>query len=105
MDHVQRRGADEFPAATGEPDVPTISFMGRVDPLKDLHTLIRAFALVREEIPEARLRIFGARRRSTGLPRAASGSIEELGLTARRAWRAGSATRCDAPTTRAASSR
>ncbi|HEY0002590.1 MAG TPA: DUF3492 domain-containing protein, partial [Actinoplanes sp.] len=51
----------EFPAATAEPEVPTISFMGRVDPLKDLHTLIRAFALVRTEIPAARLRIFGGR--------------------------------------------
>ena len=50
---------DEFPAATSEPPVPTIAFMGRVDPLKDLHTLIRAFALVRKQIPEARLRIFG----------------------------------------------
>ncbi|MGA5300231.1 GT4 family glycosyltransferase PelF [Nucisporomicrobium flavum] len=49
----------DFPAATSEPDVPTIAFMGRVDPLKDLHTLIRAFALVRAEIPAARLRIFG----------------------------------------------
>ncbi len=39
--------------------MPTISFMGRIDPLKDLHTLIRAFALVRAEIPAARLRIFG----------------------------------------------
>ncbi|GAA3348335.1 GT4 family glycosyltransferase PelF [Amorphoplanes nipponensis] len=50
---------EEFPAATTEPELPTISYMGRVDPLKDLHTLIRAFALVRAEIPEARLRIFG----------------------------------------------
>jgi glycosyltransferase involved in cell wall biosynthesis len=49
----------EFPAATSEPTVPTITFMGRIDPLKDLHTLIRAFALVRAEIPAARLRIFG----------------------------------------------
>jgi glycosyltransferase involved in cell wall biosynthesis len=49
----------EFPAATSEPQVPTISFMGRIDPLKDLHTLIRAFAVVREQIPAARLRIFG----------------------------------------------
>jgi glycosyltransferase involved in cell wall biosynthesis len=72
---------DEFPAATSEPDVPTISFMGRVDPLKDLHTLIRAFALVREEIPEARLRIFG------GTPavnrvyhQSCEKLIEELGL-------------------------
>jgi glycosyltransferase involved in cell wall biosynthesis len=50
---------EEFPAAASEPMVPTISFMGRIDPLKDLHTLIRAFALVRKEIPNARLRIFG----------------------------------------------
>ena len=49
----------DFPAATSEPEVPTISFMGRIDPLKDLHTLIRAFALVREQVPAARLRIFG----------------------------------------------
>jgi polysaccharide biosynthesis protein PelF len=49
----------DFPAATSEPAVPTIAFMGRVDPLKDLHTLIRAFAIVREKIPAARLRIFG----------------------------------------------
>ncbi|WP_306204086.1 GT4 family glycosyltransferase PelF [Actinoplanes sp. RD1] len=49
----------EFPAATSEPAVPTISFMGRIDPLKDLHTLIRAFAIVRERMPAARLRIFG----------------------------------------------
>ncbi|MEX5294536.1 GT4 family glycosyltransferase PelF [Kocuria sp. CPCC 205268] len=42
-----------------EPSVPTISFVGRIDPLKDLETLISAFALVREEVPEARLRIFG----------------------------------------------
>lgn len=49
----------EFPVARGEPDVPTIVFMGRVDPIKDLHTLIRAFALVRAEIPNARLRMFG----------------------------------------------
>ncbi|MFI9642199.1 GT4 family glycosyltransferase PelF [Micromonospora sp. NPDC051925] len=73
---------DEFPPAAGEPDVPTISFMGRIDPLKDLHTLIRAFALVRVEIPNARLRIFG------GTPAANKvyhesclALIEELGLT------------------------
>ncbi len=50
---------DAFPSAEAEPDVPTVAFMGRIDPLKDLHTLIRAFALVRERIPGARLRIFG----------------------------------------------
>ncbi|QFZ18350.1 GT4 family glycosyltransferase PelF [Saccharothrix syringae] len=68
-----RNGADEgrvrtmyngidpevFPVAPGEPDEPTIVFVGRVDPLKDLHTLIRAFRIVRSELPEARLRVFG----------------------------------------------
>jgi glycosyltransferase involved in cell wall biosynthesis len=42
-----------------EPEVPTLSFVGRIDPLKDLHTLVRAFALVREKVPSARLRLFG----------------------------------------------
>ena len=42
-----------------EPSVPTLSFVGRIDPLKDLHTLVRAFALVRENLPTARLRLFG----------------------------------------------
>jgi len=49
-----------FPAVTGEPAVPTISWVGRIDPIKDLETLIRAFALVVEKMPEARLRIFGS---------------------------------------------
>jgi glycosyltransferase involved in cell wall biosynthesis len=49
----------EFPVAQGEPDVPTIVFVGRIDPLKDLHTLIRAFGEVRRALPEARLRVFG----------------------------------------------
>ncbi|WP_329180977.1 GT4 family glycosyltransferase PelF [Streptomyces sp. NBC_01477] len=48
-----------FPLAGPEPEVPTLTWAGRIDPIKDLETLIRAFALVREEIPEARLRIFG----------------------------------------------
>jgi glycosyltransferase involved in cell wall biosynthesis len=42
-----------------EPEVPTISWVGRVDPLKDLETLIAAFALVREKLPTAVLRLFG----------------------------------------------
>ncbi|MFF9031639.1 GT4 family glycosyltransferase PelF [Streptomyces iakyrus] len=48
-----------FPAAGPEPDVPTLSWAGRVDPIKDLETLIRAFALVRARLPHARLRLFG----------------------------------------------
>lgn len=48
-----------FRPAGDEPDVPTLVFVGRIDPLKDLVTLIRAFALVRESLPQARLRMFG----------------------------------------------
>ncbi|MFI6108371.1 GT4 family glycosyltransferase PelF [Streptomyces sp. NPDC051310] len=50
---------DEFPAAGPEPGSPTLSWAGRVDPIKDLETLIRAFALVREQVPGAALRLFG----------------------------------------------
>jgi glycosyltransferase involved in cell wall biosynthesis len=50
---------ESFPPQTEEPDVPTISWVGRVDPLKDLVTLIDAFALVRRSLPTARLRLFG----------------------------------------------
>ena len=50
---------DDFPMAQGEPADPTIVYVGRIDPLKDLHTLIRAFAIVRERVPTARLRMFG----------------------------------------------
>jgi polysaccharide biosynthesis protein PelF len=49
-----------FPVLTEEPDVPTISWVGRIDPVKDLETLLRAFSLVVNEIPDARLRIFGS---------------------------------------------
>jgi polysaccharide biosynthesis protein PelF len=48
-----------FPPVEAEPDVPTVTWAGRIDPIKDLGTLIEAFALVHKEIPEARLRLFG----------------------------------------------
>jgi glycosyltransferase involved in cell wall biosynthesis len=48
-----------FPPAGPEPGQPTLSWAGRVDPIKDLETLIRAFALVRDRLPDARLRLFG----------------------------------------------
>ncbi|MFI5906406.1 GT4 family glycosyltransferase PelF [Dactylosporangium sp. NPDC051541] len=50
---------DRFPPLTTEPDAPVISWVGRVDPLKDLETLIRALAIVRESIPDARLHLAG----------------------------------------------
>ncbi|MBC2874374.1 MULTISPECIES: GT4 family glycosyltransferase PelF [Streptomyces] len=56
-----------FPPAGPEPEVPTLSWAGRVDPIKGLDTLIRAFALVTQRVPEARLRLFG------GTPRGGEG--------------------------------
>lgn len=50
----------EFTIAQSEPEVPTLSWLGRIDPIKDLHTLIRAFSLVWAELPAARLRLFGS---------------------------------------------
>jgi glycosyltransferase involved in cell wall biosynthesis len=49
-----------FPAVDGEPAVPTISWVGRIDPIKDLETLLRAFAQVHRDLPAARLRLFGS---------------------------------------------
>ncbi len=48
-----------FPAVETEPDVPTVSWIGRVDPLKDVVNLIESFAGVRSVIPDAKLRLFG----------------------------------------------
>ena len=48
-----------FPAAEDEPDLPTICWVGRVDPLKDLETLIKGFQLVAKKVPQAKLRMFG----------------------------------------------
>lgn len=50
----------DFPASESEPPVPTISWAGRVDPVKDLETLLLAFSLVHRQMPEARLRMFGS---------------------------------------------
>jgi polysaccharide biosynthesis protein PelF len=51
---------DAFPEAGMEPEAPTLSWLGRIDPIKDLHTLVRAFAMVRTEMPTALLRLFGS---------------------------------------------
>ncbi|MFJ6868002.1 GT4 family glycosyltransferase PelF [Streptomyces termitum] len=48
-----------FPEAGPEPAVPTLSWCGRIDPIKDLETLLRAYAINRAELPELRLRLFG----------------------------------------------
>jgi glycosyltransferase involved in cell wall biosynthesis len=48
-----------FPVATADPALPTLVFVGRIDPLKDIETLLRSFAEVRATLPDARLRMFG----------------------------------------------
>jgi polysaccharide biosynthesis protein PelF len=50
---------DRYPSLDAEPAEPTIAWVGRIDPLKDLETLIRAFGLVRSALPHAMLRLFG----------------------------------------------
>lgn len=72
----------DFPIAQGEPDHPTIVFVGRIDPLKDLHTLIRAFAIVRAQLPDARLRMFGpVTAENEGYHSSCVRLVEELGLS------------------------
>ena len=51
--------APSFGAPSTLPESPTIAWVGRIDPLKDVKTMLRAFALVREEMPDAKLRMFG----------------------------------------------
>jgi len=72
----------DFPAAEGEPEEPTIVFVGRIDRLKDLHTLIRAFGVVRESLPNARLRMYGpVTKENEEYFRSCVELVEYLGLT------------------------
>ncbi len=48
-----------FPVPPTEPAAPTLVWVGRVDPLKDVETLLRAFARIRTMVPDCRLRLFG----------------------------------------------
>ncbi|OII65825.1 glycosyl transferase [Streptomyces sp. CC53] len=75
-----------FPPAGPEPDAPTLSWAGRVDPIKDLETLIRALAVVRERLPDARLRLFG------GTPRGGEAYRERCEALAADLGQAGSVT-------------
>jgi glycosyltransferase involved in cell wall biosynthesis len=70
---------DRFAYDPGEPDHPTLVFVGRIDPLKDIETLIRAFAQVRAVLPDARLRMFGPRVSESYAERCES-LVTELGL-------------------------
>lgn len=48
-----------FAPPSSEPDVPTLAWVGRIDPLKDVKTLLRAFSRIRLVMPDVKLRIFG----------------------------------------------
>jgi glycosyltransferase involved in cell wall biosynthesis len=48
-----------FPRRRDEPDGQTVVWVGRIEPLKDLHTLLHAFWRVHQELPAARLRLVG----------------------------------------------
>ncbi|GGO20323.1 GT4 family glycosyltransferase PelF [Deinococcus humi] len=59
--HCVYNGIDPeiFPPAEQEPVESVVSWVGRIDPLKDIETLIRAFDLVRRRNAGAQLRLFG----------------------------------------------
>lgn len=46
------------PKGTSDRD-PTVVWVGRIDPLKDLETLVKAFATVCRTLPNARLKLYG----------------------------------------------
>jgi len=50
---------DKYPVADGEPDEQVVAWVGRVDPLKDLETLVDAFARLVRSQPAARLDLYG----------------------------------------------
>jgi glycosyltransferase involved in cell wall biosynthesis len=50
---------NEFASTPANVEHPTLVWIGRIDPLKDVKTLLRAFARVRLAIPNALLRIYG----------------------------------------------
>jgi glycosyltransferase involved in cell wall biosynthesis len=64
-----------------EPDgAPTVGFVGRIDPLKDVLTLIQAFARVRKVMRNARLRIWGPPT-SPAYLKQCEVAVRDLGLT------------------------
>lgn len=64
-----------------EPGVPTVAWVGRIDPIKDLDTLIRSHALLQHHLPEAQLRMFGpVPQGNEAYKRACLQLIHDLGL-------------------------
>ncbi|GIW11836.1 MAG: lipopolysaccharide glycosyltransferase, putative [Dehalococcoidia bacterium] len=62
-------------------DQPTAVWVGRIDPLKDLLTLVDAMAIVREALPNARLLLFGkAPEGNEGYAASVRQRVAQLGL-------------------------
>lgn len=68
------------PAVQPPSGPPTVAYVGRLDPLKDLLTLVRAARLVLRDLPEVRFRIFGPDTDPAYAERCRR-TVEELGLT------------------------
>ncbi|GAA1560031.1 GT4 family glycosyltransferase PelF [Dactylosporangium maewongense] len=76
-----------FPPLPEEPAGPVISWVGRIDPLKDLETLIRALAVVRAKVPDARLHLAGpVPAGNEAYAAACRDTAAELGLTDAVTW-------------------
>ncbi len=61
--------------------VPTIAFIGRVVPIKDVKTFIRSCAVLKPMLPEFRAYIMGPKEESFGYYEECCEMIEHLGLT------------------------
>ena len=57
--HVIRNGVDAPPAPTAAPGSGIVVAVGRIDPLKDVHTMMRVAAEVIARMPTATFRYFG----------------------------------------------
>ena len=79
--HVINHGVDPSAFAEGPNRGPGARWAGRIAPIKDVEGLITAFGLVRREIPEARLRMFGSPPAGHEGYRDRQALIDSLGLT------------------------
>ena len=92
LDAIPATASDPTPAAHGiPPDAPLALAIGRLIEQKDHATLLRAFALVHESRPEARLAILGsgpleAATRALARELGVEGAIALPGRTAPRDW-------------------
>lgn len=74
---------EAFPEAAWDAEqAPTVSWVGRIDPIKDLETLVRSFTTVTKTTPEARLKLFGpVPKGNEGYDAKVRTLVEELKLT------------------------